>query len=299
MGFWDNDTFHPSRWGSDVKNGFTKLWHQSPFGEPDPSAPDRGLLRDQAATASGFANEGQQGFNTLGTEATGARQYLRDQAEGKNSVSAEQLRQGLQQNLASQRSMAANASPGNAAMAARTSAMQGARLGYGLSGQQAVAGLQERQQAQQMLNDMIMKQRQQELEAALQSRGNAINALNPGITNPQQTWVQKYGPAISSAAGLAAMSDRRLKTDITDADDESRAVIDGLKAYRFKYTDEKHGEGSQLGIMAQDLESVGLGHAVIDTPQGKAVHGAKLATSNTALIAALGRRINALEGKAA
>lgn len=285
-----NDLFHPSRWKGDV------------FGrgdDGDSAAADRGLLRGQSSAAGAFADQGQAGFTQLGAEAAKARQGLQDQASGKTSVSAEQLRQALQQNLSGQRSMAASASPANAAMAARTAAIQSGNLGAGLAGQQAVAGLQERQQAQAMLNQMIMQQRQQELEAALQSRGNAITALQPGLQNPQKSWLEKYGPSLAAAAGYAAMSDRRLKTDITDADDESRKVIDGLKAYTFKYKDDKHGKGSQLGIMAQDLESAGLGHAVIETPQGKAVHGAKLATSNTAMIAALGKRVAELEAKKA
>jgi hypothetical protein len=257
-------------------------------------AKDKERLRENVDAASAFAQQGQRGFGATGREAVGARDYLRQIAEGQNSVSAEQLRQGLQQNLATQRSMAASASPANAAMAARTAAMQGARLGYGMSGQQALAGLQERQQAQQMLNEMILRQRQQELEAALGARGQAIQGLTGATSKPTKSWMEQYGPAIAGAAGLVA-SDKRLKEDIEDADDESRRVIDGLKAYSFRYRDEKHGKGKQLGVMAQDLESAGLGHAVLDTPEGKLVHGAKLATSNTAMIAALGRRLAKLE----
>jgi hypothetical protein len=273
------------------KTPFGTIRSPDPFS--DPAAKQRTALNEQVKAAGGFANVGEQGFGAMGREAAGARDYLRQIAEGQNSVSAEQLRQGLQQNLATQRSMAASASPANAAMAARTAAMQGARLGYGMSGQQALAGLQERQQAQQMLNEMILRQRQQELEAALGARSQAIQGLT-GQVKPEKTWWEQYGPAVAGAAGLVA-SDKRLKEDIEDADDESRRVIDGLKAYSFRYRDEKHGKGKQLGVMAQDLESAGLGHAVLDTPEGKLVHGAKLATSNTAMIAALGRRLAKLE----
>jgi len=35
---------------------------------------------------------------------------------------------------------------------------------------------------------------------------------------------------------------------------------------------------------------------VIDTPEGKIVHGAKLAGANTAMLAALGKRVSELEG---
>lgn len=302
MGFWGklsdlgasfgSSRLNPMTWPGRVKSRLDK-----DFGSPDDgNKEDRARLNSQVDAASGFANMGTQGFVKTGAESEQARQYLRDLAEGKNSIASEQLRQGLQQNVAAQRSQAASAAPGNAAMAARTAAMQSGRLGFGMSGQQAIAGLQERQQAQQMLNDMILKQRQQELEAALQGRATAVNGLNGTVANPQKGWWEKYGPAAAAAAGLVA-SDTRLKEDIDGADDESRRVTDALKAYTFKYKDEKHGKGKQFGVMAQELERAGLGHAVIDTPEGKMVHGAKLATSNTAMIAALGKRVAELEGK--
>lgn len=256
---------------------------------------NRRLLNEQVGKASGFADQGQAGFGRTGLEAERARQYLRDVAEGRNSVSARQLQQGLQQNLAAQRSMAASAAPANAAMAARTAAQQGARLGYGLAGQQAIAGLQERQQAQQALNQAILGARGQDLNAALGSRDTAVRGLAPQV-QPEKSFWEKYGPAAETAGTLFSIfSDKRLKRDIEDADDESRKVVDGLKAYTFKYKDEKHGKGKQFGIMAQDLERSGLGHAVIETRVGKAVDGGRLATANTALIASLGKRIAKLE----
>jgi hypothetical protein len=282
MGFW-----------GDVWGGIKKIGSETLHGRGDE---DRKLQREQAGAASGFANQGQEGFGAAGAESDAARQYLRDLAEGKNSVSAEQLRQGTQQNVAAQRSMAASAAPANAAMAARNAAMQGAKLGYGQSGAAATAGLQERQQAQQMLNEMILRKRQQDLEAALQSRQNAITGYGGNVTNPGKTFFERNGEAIKNIGSLFA-SDKRLKTEIADADDESREVVDGLKAYSFKYKDSKYGKGKQLGVMAQDLESAGLGHTVVETPEGKMVHGGKLAASNTAMIAALGKRIAQLEGK--
>jgi hypothetical protein len=159
-------------------------------------------LNNQGGMSSWFADQGQENFGALGAEATGQRQYLRDLAAGKNSVSAEQLRQGLQQNLAGQRSMAASASPQNAAMAARSAANNSARLGYGMSGQAAVAGMQERNDANKMLAELIMRQREQELQAALQSRQNAIGAY--GGVKPEKSTLEKYAPLIN--AGVGALS---------------------------------------------------------------------------------------------
>ena len=70
-----------------------------------------------------------------------------------------------------------------------------------------------------------------------------------------------------------------------------------LKAFSYKYKDEKYGKGKQHGVMAQDLERAGLGHAVINTPRGKMVDGGKAALSSLGLVAALGKRVSELEGK--
>jgi hypothetical protein len=266
----------------------------------------REMLNQQVTASGGFADQAQANYGRTGAEAEAARGYLRDLAMGKNSVSAEQLRQGLQQNLAAQQAMAAGARPANAAMAARTAAIQSGRLGAGLAGQQAIAGLQERQAAQKALNDAILQARQQDTTAALGARGAAIQGIGsqpkeerePGFF--QTTLLPTAAAALpffAGGGGGATRSDRRAKHDIEDADDDTRKIVDGLKAYRFKYKDDKDGKGSQYGVMAQDLERAGLGHAVINTRSGKYVDGGKLSTSNTAMIASLGKRIAQLEGK--
>lgn len=161
----------------------------------------RADLNQQGQAAGAFAGLGEQGFQQLGAEAQQSRDFLRRLASGEESLSKEQLRQGLQQNVAAQRSMAASALPQNAAMAARTAANNMGRLGAGMSGQAAMAGIAERQAAQQALAQMIMQQRQQDLQAAINSRGNAINAFG-GIT-PEKSWLDKWGGAIASGAALA------------------------------------------------------------------------------------------------
>ncbi len=145
----------------------------SQYGTVDPG----GDLSDQSRASGFFANRAQKGFDQLGGEASAERDYLRRLASGKDSVSAEQLRQGLQQNVAGQMSMAATARPGSAPMAARSAMMNAGRAASAMSGQQAVAGLQERQMAHQGLSNMLMQQRQQELQAALQGRQNAMQGM--------------------------------------------------------------------------------------------------------------------------
>jgi len=271
----------------------------NPLADPgaDAERQRKQLLYEQALKSGGFADTAQTGYGQLGGEAAAQRDYLRRLASGQDSVSAEQLRQGLQQNQAAQASYAAGASPQNAAMAARTAAIQSARLGAGMSGAAALAGLQERQAANQGLSNMILQQRGQDLNATLGARQGAIQGYGAGNAGtPEKSWLEKYGPALQSGASAIAASDRRLKKDIKDGDGAANKAIAGLRAYAFKYKDSKHGEGKQTGVMAQDMERAGLKHAVIDTPDGKMVHGAKAATSALALVGALGRRVARLEG---
>lgn len=169
--------------------------------ESDSSKEKRNDQNYQGSEASGFANEGQDAYSGLRDEQNAARQHLADIASGKVSLSSEQLRQGLQQNLAAQRSMAASASPQNAAMAARTAANNTARLGYGMSGQAATAGIQERMAGAQAYNDAIARQRAMELQQALGSRQNAVSAYS-GVT-PDKSFIDKWGPAIIGGIGAA------------------------------------------------------------------------------------------------
>lgn len=254
------------------------------------------LLRQQAAAAGGFADYGEGGFKSLGTQADNARQMLMDQATGKLSYSREALRQGLQQNLAGQQSFAASAMPNNAGMAAFNAQRNMARLGSGLAGQQALAGIAEQEGASKLYADATLQQRAQELQAALQSRQNALTGY--GTQFPQTpTFGQQFLNAAGTAAGFAAKSDERLKTNVKDGGEAARAALEKLSAYEFNYKDEKHGKGKQVGVMAQDLERAGLGHTIIDEPDGKAVHGAKAATTALALIAHMNKRLKKVEGE--
>lgn len=304
MGFgnWLNNTAKDI-WGSTGLSHLTGSSADNEFRDVDPN----GALGRESDAASGFADQGQRGFNQLGNQAQQQIRALKDLQEGKNSVSAEQLRQGLQQNLASQQAFAASARPGNSAMAARTGAIQANRAAGGLAGQQAIAGLAERNQATQNLSGFIDSQRQQELQAALGSRQNALSGLGTienarsnrftGITGTP-TGTDKLLSAGMGVATLAA-SDRLLKTNVAPGGAAADALISGLRPYRFEYKDPaKHGQGEHLGIMAQDLERSKLGRqAVVNTPGGKAVHGAKAATLALGGLARIGERVAKLEKK--
>lgn len=201
MGFWDTAwdigkwaipgyaTYRAGKWLTD---------------EPAANAEQRKDLNNQGGMASWFADQGQAGFGRLGGEADALRAALARQAQGQGLVSSEMLRQGLQQNVAAQHAMAASASPQNQAMAARTAAMQAGRLGAGMSGQAALAGMQERAAAQQALAQFLLNQRQQELQAALGSRQNAISAYG-GIT-PEKSKLEQWQPIINAGIGAAGIA---------------------------------------------------------------------------------------------
>ena len=149
----------------DIKDWWKRNKPKNPFGGGGESAGDaqrRQWLNETASAANSFADRGESGYGAMTLEAQAAREAMRRRAMGQDSLSREQLRQGLQQNMSAQRSMAASASPQNASMAALQAAQTMGRQGAGMSGQAATAGIQERAQAEQALAQMIMQQRQQD-----------------------------------------------------------------------------------------------------------------------------------------
>lgn len=89
----------------------------------------------------------------------GQQQSLADllmrRANGQDSVSALQLRQGVDQGTAQQMAMAAGARPMSSAMAQRVAAQNAGRLTAGLAGQTALARAQEAQMAAQGLGAVL------------------------------------------------------------------------------------------------------------------------------------------------
>ena len=254
-------------------------------------------LYGQAGAAGQFADRSQQDYRHLGVQGQGALAALQRQAQGQDSVSAMQLQQAMQANLAQQQSMAAGGSPRDAAMRARTAAIQSGRINYGMAGQQAIAGQQERNQANAQYGQLLQGLRGQDLNATLGSRQTAVTgygAANAGT--PEKSNMEKYGSAISGGLGAMIMSDKRTKKGIRSGDRDANKALDTLRAYTYAYKQKKHGEGKQLGTTTQDLKRAGLGQAVVQTPEGEAVHGGKLAGANTAMLAALNRRVARLEG---
>lgn len=167
-----------------------------------------GLLGDQAGTkdraeqaegAGAFADYTSSEAARLGIEADRQRKYMEDIARGRESVSAMQLQDSLGKNLAAQQSMVASANPASGAMAARSGMMNQSRAAGGLAGQQALAGIQERQSAQQALQEMLLRQRGQDINAATQNRGIAAGAFVP---SGAATGNDKIGGLISGGLKL-------------------------------------------------------------------------------------------------
>lgn len=70
---------------------------------------------------------------------------------------------------------------------------------------------------------------------------------------------------IGQGAGAAMMfSDERLKTNIEPVSSEDlQELKDKVKAYKFKYKNEAHGEGDFVGVLAQELEQTKLGKNLV------------------------------------
>jgi hypothetical protein len=243
-------------------------------------------LMGQSAAAGGFADTAQGNYNNLTAEGQATRDYLASIMRGDNSVAKEQLRQGLQQTVGQLRSQAAAASPANSGMAALQASNNIGHAGAAMAGNAALAGIQERNAAANALGQMQLGYRGQDVNAALGSRGNAIQGYGTIVGQPHQpSWWERGLSAIGGGAGLHALSDKRTKTEIADGDEDADRLLEGLKAYTYRYKDERNGKGKRVGILAQDIEKVAP-HAVVETEKGKAIHGAHLAT---ALAAGLGR----------
>jgi hypothetical protein len=301
------------------------------YGGVDPN----GDMARTAGQAADFGQRGMAGYAGAGRDLARQQHRMRglsDQfgnvaagygriASGQDSISAEQLRQGLQQNQAAQTSAAAGAAPQNQVMAARNAAIQMGRQGMGLAGQQALAGLQERRDAlggqlgamggqaglESGIQGGVLTGRGQDAQVGL---GGAQTALQ-GYGGIEQARTDRYGRllgvptgmesilgAAQGAGQMAAMaSDRRLKRKVKGADREGADLLKALKAVRYEYKDPgEHGEGEFVGIMAQDLEKSKAGkRAVIDTRRGKMVHGARLATALAATLPGLDKRLKKLE----
>lgn len=118
-----------------------------------------------------------------------------------------------------------------------------------------------------------------------------------------QQYTQQSQPTYSQNAGGAAamaMSDEREKKDIAPSDKDLKEWLDPLKAYQYRYKDEKNGRGEHFSVMAQDLEKSKIGRSMVEeTPDGKKmVNYARKEAVQLAAMAMLNERIKRLEKNA-
>lgn len=125
------------------------------------------------------------------------------QAQGKDSISAEQLRQNMGRLMSQQQAFAASARPSMAAMASRQAMQNASNIGAGLAGQQALAGIAERNAAANSLAGVLGT-----------GRGQDISAWQAGQNLNLQNAIAQQGGQI----GLQQANDARRAGQTSDMD---------------------------------------------------------------------------------
>lgn len=229
----------------------------------------------------------------------------------------------VQNALASQQAGARMARGPMAGLASRDAANQSAAIGLSGAGMGQQAALQDQSAAQGLLAQLGAQGRQGDLGVGqLQQAQGAQNdqyqlgllSQLTGLSIAQlQAQSAEYaakmgkpgmaGPLIGAAGQIgaaAAMSDERLKTEISDGHDDIDEMLDALRPKRYRYKDEKHGAGSRVGIMAQDMERSRAGRDVVrELPEGKALDVNAALSAALASSARLNERLRKLEAKKA
>lgn len=106
------------------------------------------------------------------------------------------------------------------------------------------------------------------MSAAAKGYGDTMTSNYIGMANAEGA--AKIGASnqaagmFGQAAGMFAMCDERLKTDIKPiSQDEIKEFRENIRPKLFRYINEKHGSGEFAGPMAQDLEKSALGRRIV------------------------------------
>lgn len=228
----------------------------------------------------------------------------------------------VQNALAAQFAGARMARGGNSGLAQLGAAQNNAGIGLAGAGQAQQAALQDQTAAQGLLSQSLGQARGQDSQIQLANMDAKLRQMGmddqmrleylkqlTGMDQAQlqmalqqkQANQQQAGSMLQAGGGaMAMMSDERTKTDITDAGDEIDEMLSALAPKRYTYKDQaKHGEGSRIGIMSQDLRRSKAGADVtIDTTDGIAVDVHKALSASLAANARLHERLSKLERKA-
>lgn len=119
-----------------------------------------------------------------------------------------------------------------------------------------------------------------------------------GPSSPQPgTTAVRAMPRVNND-GTAVMSDENVKDEIRPAKEDVADFLAKIGAHSYEYKNPEHGVGRFVSPMAQELEKTTLGKsAVVETPDGKAVHYGRLMGIAIAAEAMLNDRVNKLERK--
>jgi hypothetical protein len=287
---------------------------------PQTGAYQRGYLQND------FMQRGAPMMNTgMADQARGGQsqlaQMLFQQATGQRQGAGELAVQRQAGNaMAQQTSQAQMARGSNAALAGRAAARMNADIGTNAAGQAGIAQMQDQQSAQNQLGGLLGMQRGQDIQTAganqqsqLAQQQLQLSALAQMLGVDEAALRQDQAKRaiglqdkgnlatllqIGGQAGVAAASDRNLKTDIRDADYDVDDILRNLRPKAYRYKDEKHGKGARVGIMAQDLELSWLGAGIVeDTAEGKMLDVNKALSLALAAVARLDARVRELESK--
>lgn len=130
--------------------------------------------------------------------------------------------------------------------------------------------------------------------------GNRMSA-EAGVSSANaRAQAQREGAVIGTLGtlGAAVFSDRKLKTNIQNSDDEIESFLGKLTANKYLYKNPSMGAGEKYGPMAQDLEKSEIGDgAVIESNQGKMVDYDELMPAMLSSLGFLNRKLNYLGGE--
>jgi hypothetical protein len=281
-----------------------------------------GLGQTQTSTApqinptqqNQFRDGQLQQMNQLGAIASG-------QQAGPGQLAVDQQ---IRNALASQYATARMRGAGG--MGLRTAARQGAAIGLSGAGMAQQAQMQDSQQAGALMAGIAQQGRAQDIGLGAQNAQltqqqqqmnnqqylQLLSQLGLMDANQLQAYTQmriaqmgqpnKTGQYLMAGGqvlgGLAMLSDETKKTDIAEAGDLTDQMLDALKPYRYRYKDEKFGQGERAGIMAQDLERSELGKKVVtETAEGKMLDVNKTISAALAGLARVNERLRKVEGR--
>ena len=151
----------------------------------------------------------------------------------------------------------------------------------------------------------VVAQQNQAFEKEMAEKGYGLQRQAAAASRPRSpSAMDQFMGLAQTVAPFAMMaySDKDLKKNIRSAKDKDLlnpgqidGFLDSLFAKQYNYKSKKHGEGKQVGIMAQDLEKTQLGKQMVEnTPEGKRVNFGKGLGLVMASQARLNERLNAL-----